>query len=158
MVRGINKSTRFRVFSALLLAALFGGYVIYNLVSIQLVNFKSYQEKAIRQQMSETSITPKRGTIYDRNMLPLAESNTVERVFISPAEIDEQMGQLVAAELSRILEVDKSVIRGQAAQEKTQGRDDKKRRGEAQGGRGAKIYRGQLHKGSVPRAGDKALL
>jgi len=61
--------------------------VLYNLYNIQIKNFTKYQSDAIQQQTSETAITPKRGTIYDRNMKILASSTSVERVFISPAEL-----------------------------------------------------------------------
>ncbi|MBQ6847080.1 MAG: peptidoglycan glycosyltransferase, partial [Oscillospiraceae bacterium] len=42
------------------------------LVKIQLIDYKTYQSKAIEQQTRDTIITPKRGIIYDRNMKEIA--------------------------------------------------------------------------------------
>lgn len=62
--------------------------VLGRLYYFQVVKFSEYQLDAIRQQTRETSISPNRGTIYDRNMTILASSAAVERVFISPAELN----------------------------------------------------------------------
>ena len=62
--------------------------VLGRLYYFQVIRFSEYQLEAIRQQTRETSISPNRGTIYDRNMRILASSAVVERVFISPAELD----------------------------------------------------------------------
>ena len=52
-----------------------------------------------------------RGRIYDRNGIVLADNNTVERVFISPADIDGNAERrLIAENLSRILDVDYDII------------------------------------------------
>ncbi|MEA4833415.1 MAG: penicillin-binding transpeptidase domain-containing protein [Oscillospiraceae bacterium] len=66
-----------------------GGYLIYKLVDIQLINYKNYQLKTLDQFTQEVQIDPKRGTIYDRNMTPLAISATAERIFISPNTIPQ---------------------------------------------------------------------
>lgn len=86
---------------------LFGAYVIYNLYTIQIVDYEIYQAKAIEQQTSDTVIKPRRGTIYDRNMKILAESATVYRVFIAPNEIEtDEERRLISQGLSEILGVE----------------------------------------------------
>ncbi|MBQ2252493.1 MAG: hypothetical protein II328_00765, partial [Clostridia bacterium] len=73
-------------FVAFLLVAAF---LIYRLVDIQLVHFEEYQSGVIDQYTTETTLSAKRGNIYDRNMMTLAVSATVERVFVSPDTVPE---------------------------------------------------------------------
>ncbi|MBC8570111.1 penicillin-binding transpeptidase domain-containing protein [Zongyangia hominis] len=85
--------------------------LIVRLCIIQLVESDIYQSKAEKQQMRVTTISPKRGTIYDRNMNVLAQSATVWTVFISPVDIkDAAQKELIATGLSELLEVDKEKI------------------------------------------------
>ncbi len=74
------------VFVAFLLIAAF---LLYRLVDIQLVHFEEYQSGVIDQYTTETTLSAKRGTIYDRNMMTLAVSATVERVFVSPDTVPD---------------------------------------------------------------------
>ena len=53
----------------------------------QFVKGDFLQKQAIDQQTRDTKIISKRGTIYDRNMKPLAVSATAETVTVSPSEI-----------------------------------------------------------------------
>lgn len=71
----------------LAIIALAASVIIYRLADISLVNYENYQNKTIEQFTDETTISAKRGTIYDRNMRVLAISATVERIFISPNTI-----------------------------------------------------------------------
>ncbi|MBQ2731235.1 MAG: PASTA domain-containing protein [Clostridia bacterium] len=73
-------------FVAFLLVAAF---LIYRLADIQLVHFEEYQSGVIDQYTTETTLSAKRGNIYDRNMMTLAVSATVERVFVSPDTVPE---------------------------------------------------------------------
>ncbi len=72
----------------------------------------TYRKGAFDQYTTELEISPKRGTIYDRNMkTPLAISVTVETVFISPYEMkDIDNKDDIAEYLSNILDVDKQKI------------------------------------------------
>ena len=91
---------------------------------LQIYSADKYKTGAFEQYTTEISISPKRGTIYDRNMTALAVSATVETVFISPYDIanqnenkpeekqvniDEQRN-LIADFLSETLRVDRSNI------------------------------------------------
>ena len=83
--RKINKKTNILVVvsivAALILVARLAYYSIYK--------YDEYQNKTIAQSVTESSIKANRGTIYDRNMNILAASITVERIFISPADIPQ---------------------------------------------------------------------
>ena len=84
------------------------------LYEIQIVKHDYYENIAIEQQMKQATITASRGTIYDTNGRVLAISAAVENVFISPAEIKmyEEDENLIASNLSEILDVDKDFILG----------------------------------------------
>jgi stage V sporulation protein D (sporulation-specific penicillin-binding protein) len=81
--------------------------IVLKLVNIQLIDYKTYQAKAIEQQTRDTVITPKRGTIYDRNGKKIAVSASAETVFIAPVDIkSEDEEKLVAQVLSETLSLD----------------------------------------------------
>ena len=78
---------------------------------VQIMQHELYQAKAIDQQVRDTTVTPKRGTIYDRNMKTLAVSASAETVYIAPKSIkDDEEAALIARELSRILGVSEESI------------------------------------------------
>ena len=56
---------------------------------VQLYQHSEYLLRAGRQQRRSIQVTPKRGTIYDRNMQPLAMSVGVDSVFANPAEVKD---------------------------------------------------------------------
>ncbi|WP_308856882.1 penicillin-binding transpeptidase domain-containing protein [uncultured Oscillibacter sp.] len=65
--------------------------LFWKLYDLQVRQHGELQEKAVAQQTRSTVITASRGTIYDRNGLPLALSATAETVFISPYEINSYL-------------------------------------------------------------------
>ena len=77
---------------------------------LQIFKSDEYRSKAFDQYTTEINISPKRGTIYDRNMTPLAVSATVETVFISPYEIEAEQEPIIADYLSEKLGVDRAEI------------------------------------------------
>ncbi len=77
---------------------------------LQIFKSDEYRSKAFDQYTTEISISPKRGTIYDRNMTPLAVSATVETVFISPYEIEDTDEAKIADYLSEKLGVNRAEI------------------------------------------------
>jgi len=81
-----------------------GGRLFY----LQVIMHDEYESAAIEQQVRETTITPNRGTIYDRNMKILAMSASVDTIYISPIEIVKygEDPQLIARGLSEILGID----------------------------------------------------
>jgi len=81
--RRINKKTNLLMVFFIVLAIVLIARIAY--YSIYL--YDEYQNKAIAQSVTESTVKANRGTIYDRNMNILAVSVTVERIFISPADI-----------------------------------------------------------------------
>ncbi|MBE6623615.1 MAG: PASTA domain-containing protein [Ruminococcaceae bacterium] len=84
--------------------------LITNLVNKQIINAEFYRQKAVAQYTTETSINPRRGTIYDRNMNQLAVSVSVENVFISPNEIAKENEEKIADYLSELLGADREEL------------------------------------------------
>lgn len=104
---------------AVALAIIFAGFGagVVSLARIQLIHGEEYKEKARMQQLSDTTISPRRGTIYDCNGEVLSESATAWQVYIVPSKIetDEQM-ELTVEGLSTILEMDAETVRKKASQ------------------------------------------
>ena len=82
--------------------------VVGRLGYLQLVCHSEYLARAARQQQRIIDITPKRGSIYDRNMDPLAMSIPVDSVFAVPIEVGD--AQLAAQLLSRVLGIPSEVL------------------------------------------------
>src|SRR5882724_3320516 len=76
---------------------------------LQLVRHSTYVARAQRQQQRTIEITPKRGTIFDRNMHPLAMSLQVDSAFASPTELGENKA-LAAKLLSGVLSIPRDVL------------------------------------------------
>jgi len=89
--------------AVLWMAAVFGrlGY-------LQLFRHSEYLARAQRQQQHTIEITPKRGSIFDRNGHPLAMSIPVDSAFAVPAEMVDQ--PLAARLLSGVLGIPRDVL------------------------------------------------
>ncbi|MBE6651163.1 MAG: PASTA domain-containing protein [Ruminococcaceae bacterium] len=83
--RKINKKTNILVVVSIVAALI----LVTRLAYYSIYKYDEYQNKTIAQSVTESSIKANRGTIYDRNMNILAASITVERIFISPADIPQ---------------------------------------------------------------------
>lgn len=96
--------------------------LIVTLYNIQIRDHEYYENLAVEQQTGEMKVSASRGAIYDRNGNTLAMSASVETIFISPKQIleDEQNVQLIASELSRILDVSYEGVIEKAADTKSQ--------------------------------------
>ena len=76
------------------------------------VKGNEYTKQAIEQQTRDRLITPKRGTIYDRNKKPLAVSASVETVSISPVTVRKSgKADETAQILSELLEIDLETVK-----------------------------------------------
>ncbi len=103
-----NKSRKMlqnRAMVAMVLVCVFGfGLGIFGLVRAGLVKGEYYKQKAESQQLSDTTVSAQRGTIYDRNMNVIAQSADVWKVYINPSKITkDEVRQNVAKVLSEIL-------------------------------------------------------
>lgn len=118
---GTNRKTRQRMLGVFIFfLAVMVLPVTVHLFYIQIVQHEDYQSRAISQQMRSTSITPARGTIYDRNMKKLAVSATVETVVINPKSVkNEEQANLIADGLSEILGVDRQKVYDAAQKKNT---------------------------------------
>ncbi len=104
-----NKEILSRTLILMVVCGVFSFVVLgCRLYIIQIRDHAIYQSGAIEQQVRETTINASRGTIYDRNMNVLAQSATVETVYISPAEMIqyEEDKSMIASGLSEILGVE----------------------------------------------------
>lgn len=100
--------------SVVVLVALVGfcfSAIIGRLALLQIVQTEEWQKRAVSQQLSDSIISPKRGSIYDTNMTPLAQSATVWTVIMSPKDIpSDETRTKIADELSVLLEVDRDKL------------------------------------------------
>ena len=92
----------------LLLIALFGRMFYW-----QVVRAEELSQKAYSQQTKNSIISPKRGTIFDRNGEVLASSVTVETISVTPKNIKYK--EKTAEGLSRILNLDYDSILGKVS-------------------------------------------
>ena len=87
------------------------GVIIFRLIQLQLVQGEGLQQMAAEQQLKDTKINAQRGTIYDCNMKPLAQSATVWTVVLESAYLkDDAVREKIATGLSSILDMDKNEI------------------------------------------------
>jgi stage V sporulation protein D (sporulation-specific penicillin-binding protein) len=94
-----------------MLVAVGFGIIVVRLLQLQIIDGKMLQQMALDQQLKDTLITAQRGTIYDRNMKPLAQSATVWTVVLEPAYMgNSPKKELVCSELSQILGVSKDEV------------------------------------------------
>ncbi len=77
-----------RLRAALVCGLAIWGFVAVRLVLIQIVHAPRLAGYAERQQVAETSVASERGTIYDRNLVPLTDNLTVPSACAYPREID----------------------------------------------------------------------
>lgn len=87
------------------------GVIVCRLFKLQILDGESLKSRALEQQLKDTALNAKRGTIYDCNMKPLAQSATVWTVVLEPAYLKSDQDKLVVAEgLSEILGIDKNEL------------------------------------------------
>ncbi len=109
---GANQRLRQRtVWLIIIILAIGFGAVITRLAYLSLIAGEDLQQKAVEQQLSDTTISAKRGTIYDRNGKILAQSASVWQVVLSPANFkDDAQRDYVATRLSEILSLEKEDV------------------------------------------------
>ncbi len=93
------------IFFILLLFALF-----WRMFYLQVVKAEELSQKAYNQQTKNSIISPKRGTIYDKNGVVLAKSVSVETISVTPKNVKNK--EKTAEGLSEILGMDYDSILG----------------------------------------------
>ncbi len=105
-----NFKLRSNILLAIILIIGFGA-AISRLGYLQIFMADELQQRAVDQQLKDTVISAKRGTIYDANGKILATSASVWRVVLAPVYFeDDEERRFVSKELSEILEVDEEKI------------------------------------------------
>lgn len=89
-----------------LFAVVLMGACIMRIGYLSVIKGEEYREKAERQQLSDSSLSATRGTIYDSNMNVLAQSASVWLVYINPSKVTQDNRDKVISGLVDILEVD----------------------------------------------------
>lgn len=87
------------------------GTGVFRLVQLGIFDGEELQQRAVDQQLNDTTISAKRGTIYDTNGKILAQSATVWKVVMSPIYFkDDEERTIVSKGLSEILGKDQETI------------------------------------------------
>ncbi len=94
-----------------LLTVIAFGLIVAQLAVLQIVETDDWQRRATEQQLSDSVISPNRGTMFDTNMETLAESMQVWTVIMDPNRIEtDEERQKIADDLSVLLEVDRETL------------------------------------------------
>ncbi len=112
MAKGTNQSFRKRSAWLLAIILVIGfGAVTARLFYLMNIQSEDLSKKAVGQQLTDTALPAKRGTIYDCNMEVLAESATVWRVVLAPVYLEtEEDRRIVSEGLAEILDMDAEKI------------------------------------------------
>ena len=107
------------------LTAMLFGVLLFVPVALRLYylmvdRYDYYAEKALRNQTRTTVVAADRGKIYDRNMNILADSQSVENVYLDPHELKQSGADIpaISQKMAQILELDAQWIEKQAADRK----------------------------------------
>ena len=92
------KGTTVRMWRRTIIVLLFlivGGFgtIVVSLFRLQIIQGEELQTRAVNQQTQDTSLSAKRGTIYDCNMKVLATSADVCKVVLDPNYIRKELVQ-----------------------------------------------------------------
>lgn len=112
MSKGANTKLVHRSVIILVLILVVGfGSAILRLTQLSVVQGEELQQAAVAQQLNDTTISARRGTIYDTNGKVLAQSATVWKVVLSPInfESDEER-TIVSQGLAEILDLEQADI------------------------------------------------
>lgn len=108
MSRNVKKKLRDRALVAMVLTLVLGfGVGVIGMINTGLIHGEENRRKAESEQLSDTVVAARRGTIYDANMNILAQSSDAWKIFVNPKEIpDEETARKAAINLSAVLDID----------------------------------------------------
>lgn len=108
MARKTDKKLQDRAYIVMILTLVLGfGVGVFGMINTGLVHGEENRRKAESEQLSDTVVAARRGTIYDSNMNILAQSTDAWKIYVNPKEIpDEETAKRAASSLSSILDVD----------------------------------------------------
>ncbi len=112
MIKGSTIRMRKRILLiTLMMIFLFFSILIIRLINLQIINSHNLFKMANSQQLASTKLTARRGAIYDRNMVPLAQSATAWDVVLEPNYIkNDEAREVISQGLSEILDIPKEEI------------------------------------------------
>ena len=115
-LRGDTGQHRRIIMVMAVLGVLAFGPVAWRLYDLMIANYDYYAGLALRNQSRTTSVSPRRGEIYDRNMDLLATSVSVEHIYLNPRELKQSGADIakIAEDLAPMLEREASWIAEQA--------------------------------------------
>ncbi|MCM8784055.1 MAG: penicillin-binding protein 2 [Candidatus Omnitrophica bacterium] len=113
MIEQRRKKYVYILYSFILVSLLF---LSLRLIYLQLFRGPFLAKFAQSQYEMRIPLEPKRGTIFDRNVKPLAFNLSVDSVFANPKEIDDPHSTVEA--LSHVLELDKGIVLERLSQNK----------------------------------------
>ena len=115
-LRGDTGQHRRIIMVMALLGVLAFGPVAWRLYDLMIENYDYYAGLALRNQSRTTSVSPRRGEIYDRNMDLLATSVSVEHIYLNPRELKQSGADIkkIAEDLAPMLDREASWIAEQA--------------------------------------------
>ena len=108
MARKMKKKLRDRALIAMILTLVLGfGTGVFGMINTGLIHGEENRRKAQSEQLSDTVVAARRGTIYDANMNILAQSTDAWKVFVNPSLVpDEETARKAAIGLSSVLDGD----------------------------------------------------
>lgn len=87
------------------------GTVVFRLSQLTLVQGQELQQDAVEQQLADTTINARRGSIYDTNGKVLAQSATVWKVVLSPINFENDNERTIVSKgLAEILGLDQESV------------------------------------------------
>jgi len=105
-----NISRKRRMIYMLLIACIILLALIIRVGWIQFVDGGKLQTLAYEQQTLDRKINPKRGIIYDSNMIEIAVSSTVYTVTINPTNISAENKEKIATKMCELFELDYETV------------------------------------------------
>ena len=91
--------------------------ISWRLYELMIVQYDYYANLALRNQTRTTSVSARRGEIYDRNMNVLATNQGVENIYLDPHELKQSGADLdeISSVLGKILDKEPAWILEQAS-------------------------------------------
>lgn len=108
MARVSERLIQRRILFLLLIMLVGSGFLVGRLGYLQLWRNQFFQAKALEQRIQKIPIEGLRGTIYDRNGVPLALSVSAHTVYAIPAEVEDVAA--TASLLADILDLDQDFL------------------------------------------------
>ncbi len=115
---GTSRSIFIRMKALAFIMAILAVAVMGQLARYQLIDNEEYQKKAINQQLRDTPIPAKRGTVYDSNMEMLIQSTTAWKVTINTITLNDVKGddynkrRAIVQKLADVLDLSEEYIEG----------------------------------------------